>query len=163
MLGIGSHTLYPVGNHFSKRANILIFCCQNADGGGFFQHSLSCTHCKNSRIMQALCINRASQIISDSKHFNNLFFNRAVIKIGIGNSHKKTVQNLIISSAKPFYIKLAFNYNIRKAFKRVNQKILQLGHFFGFAAHAAHRASLATGGFLTLITKHTHRFYLLFF
>ena len=155
MPGIGRQTFQAIRNQAAKGNNILVLPDQNARFRRFFYKFRRFT-CPASRLRQIV---PTFQLLPQCRlHFQRLFnsfFNRHLIKIGIRDRRKQIFGNQMVDLICHRTSLLAKPCRHRAdTFRHPHKQILHCRHIRLLTADTDHRTALASGRFLTLITKH---------
>ena len=155
MPGIGRQTFQAIRNQAAKGNNILVLPDQNARFRRFFYKFRRFT-CPASRLRQIV---PTFQLLPQCRlHFQRLFnsfFNRRLIKIGIRDRRKQIFGNQMVDLICHRTSLLSKPCRHRAdTLRHPHKQILHCRHIRLLTADTDHRTALASGRFLTLITKH---------
>ena len=154
VLGVGGQALETVGDQLPQRADILVLGGQDTHGlglllpvAGAVPHSGLGQVCSIVQLGEQPFLGVQRGL--DARH------NALLVKIGIGNGGEQVQGDQMVDLVGHI---LALGAQLgghgRQPLGHVHQQILHSRHVGLLAADARHGAALASGGLLTLITKH---------
>ena len=155
MLRVCGKPLQTVDNKLAETADVLVFRRQHPDGSGF---RIEC----GLRLVPQCGLRQIPLVGEDSQKLflcgerhANCIYNRFPVEIRIGDCPEKIDRDQMINlSGDRFSFPAQSGRHRGKPFRNIHQQILHRRNFRFLAAHSADRATLASGGLLTLITKH---------